>query len=232
MCAADLQPVKVAPSFEQMATSRVADLEASVNVLKADQDELKKIGKDFGLAYRLKNIVMWFKKPSKLRMEGKIGQQAALYIVNGATRFYSIPAIRLQKKDDLGAAAGKKYSLIEVGLISRMELASASGKYLRDEDVEGAHSHVFEVTYRGDNTTRYVVWIDPRTHVIRKREWYDGSGKLKAVFNYREVKEVSEGIWVPTKIEILNSDGVLAGVTTYSGLKVNQDLEDSLFQIS
>src|SRR5437660_4825293 len=78
------------PSFEDMATSRVADLEASVGVQKADQDELRKIGKDFGLAYRLKSVVMRFKRPGMLRMEGKIGQQSALYIVNGANRFYSI----------------------------------------------------------------------------------------------------------------------------------------------
>src|SRR5690348_4837181 len=45
-----------APTFEEMATARVSDLEASVNVDKADQEELKKIGKDFGMAYRLKNV--------------------------------------------------------------------------------------------------------------------------------------------------------------------------------
>src|SRR5437868_4668342 len=82
-CVMALPIGKVGPTFEEIATSKVTDLEANVNVLKADQDELKKIGKDFGMAYKLKGLTMRFKKPCMLRMDGKIGQESALYIVNG-----------------------------------------------------------------------------------------------------------------------------------------------------
>src|SRR5260370_41831036 len=77
------------PTYAEMATSRVADLEGTISVLKADQTELRKISRDFALAYQLHSFVMRFKQPDKLRMEGKIG----LYIVNGPIRFYSVPQL-------------------------------------------------------------------------------------------------------------------------------------------
>lgn len=221
-----------APTFEEMATAKVNDVQASVNVEKADQEELKKIGRDFGMAYKLKSIVMRFKKPSKLRMEGKIGSSPALYIVNGQTRFYSLPQIGIKKKDDLGASPGRRYSLLELGLISSQEASDAKAKYLREESMGDKPAHVFEVGYRGDDTMKYVLWVDPSSHVILKRDWLDGAGKLKATFNYREVKEVSSGVWVPTRIEIVNSEGNVAGITTYSEVKVNQGIPDSLFEIN
>jgi hypothetical protein len=216
------------PTFEEMATSRVADLQGSVSVVKADQSELRKISRDFALAYQLRSFVMRFKQPDKLRMEGRIG----LYIVNGPTRFYSVPQLGLKKKDDLGAAPGKRYSLLEVGLISKNELASTQGKFLRTEPVDGATANVFDVSYRGDETVKYTLWIDARTHVILKREWYDGAGKLKATFRYQDVKELAPGMWFPERIEISNSDGILAGITSCTEVKINQGLDDSYFQIS
>src|SRR5258708_464590 len=215
------------PTYAEMATSRVSDLEGTISVLKADQSELRKISRDFALAYQLHSFVMRFKKPDKLRMEGKIG----LYIVNGPIRFYSVPQLGIKKKDDMGASPGKRYSLLEVGLISKNELSSTEGKYLRDEPVDGASAHVFDVTYRGDDTVRYVLWIEPRTHIILKREWFDGAGKLKATFKYQEVKEIEPGVWFPRRIEIVNSEGILAGVTSCTEEKVNQGLPASIFQI-
>src|SRR5258707_10154532 len=168
---------------------------------------------------------MRFKKHYKVRMEGKIG----LYIVNGPIRFYSVPQLGIKKKDDMGASPGKRYSLLEVGLISKNELSFTEGKYLRDEQIDGSAAHVFDVTYRGDDTLRYVLWIDPRTHIILKREWFDGAGKLKATFKYQEVKEAEPGVWFPRRIEIVNNEGVLAGGTSCTEVQGNQGLADSTF---
>ena len=37
------------------------------------------------------------------------------------------------------------------------------------------------------------------------------------------------GVWMPTKMQVKNVDGKIAGETFYSGLKVNQNLSDTLF---
>ena len=45
------------------------------------------------------------------------------------------------------------------------------------------------------------------------------------------IQEVRAGIWFPTRIEAVNADRVLAGVTAYHDIKVNTGLPESLFSI-
>lgn len=221
-----------APRYEDLATAEVTDLQATAAVLKADQTELHKISKDFGMAYRLKSVTMRFKRPGKLRMDGKIGQESALYIVNGSTRYYSVPRLKLSKKDDLGAAPGKRYSLLEFGIASRGDLAALDAKHLRTESVDGISTHVFEVNYKGDESLKYILWIDPRSRVILKRDWLDSEGRLRASFVHKVLKEAAPGLWIPTRLEIRNAHGVLAAETEYSNIKINQNIPESFFTIT
>jgi outer membrane lipoprotein-sorting protein len=214
--------------LESLATSDLTDLQANVKVVKADQSELGKINRDFGMAYRLKNLTMRFKEPSKLRLDGSIGQM----IINGPSRIFKVPALHLTKKDDLGDSPGKRYNPLDLGLLTTSCLAATQSKFIKTETVDGKTSHVFEMTFKGDDSVRYMLWVDPKTHVIGKREWYDAAGKRKATFRYLEPKEVKTGLWIPTRIEILNGEDVVAGITVYEDLKVNQGLNDSLFEIS
>ncbi|MGC8666754.1 MAG: outer membrane lipoprotein-sorting protein [Chthonomonadales bacterium] len=220
------------PSLEALATDDLHDLQASVTVVKADQTELAKINRDFGFAYRLRDVVMRYKQPDKLRMEGRIGDTPAEYVVNGSTRTLAIPRLHFRKRDELGEAPGRRYSLLDLGLVARSDLPFIHSKYLRDEDVAGVATNVFELTFRGDSRLKYVLWVDPRTRVVRKRQWFDGDGKLKATFLYKDVKEVQDGLWFPTRVEILNGEGALAAVTQYSDLRINQGLADGLFEVS
>ncbi len=220
------------PSLDALATDSLRDLQASVTVVKADQAELAKINRDFGFAYRLRDVVMRYKQPDKLRMEGRIGETPAEYVVNGSTRTVAIPRLHFRKRDELGEAPGRRYSLLDLGLIARSDLPFIRSRYLREEEVAGVETSVFELTFRGDARLKYVLWVDPRTHVVRKRQWFDGEGKLKATFLYQDVKEVQNGLWFPTRVEILNGDGAVAAITQYSDLKINQGIADALFEVS
>ena len=221
-----------APRYEDLATAVVSDIQATMSVVKADQSELRKISKDFGMAYRLKSVTLRFKRPGKLRMEGRIGQEPALYIVNGSTRYYSVPRLKLAKKDDLGDSPGKRYSLLELGIVSRGDLAAIQPKYLRTEALDGVNTPVFEVGYKGDESFKYILWIDPRTHVILRRDWLDSAGKLRATFLHHDPKEIAPGVWLASRLEIRTGDGTTAAITEYTDVKVNQNLSDSLFDIS
>ena len=214
--------------LESLATSDLTDLQANVKVIKADQTELAKINRDFGMAYRLKSLTMRFKEPGKLRMDGSIGQ----LIINGSSRVFKVPALHLTKKDDLGDSPGKRYSPLDLGLLTSSCLAATHSKYLKSETIEGKALHVFEMTFKDDDSVRWVLWVNPKTHIVTRREWYDAAGKLKATFRYLEPKEVKPGFWMSTRIEILNGENVVAGITAYEDLKVNQGLNDSLFEIS
>jgi len=99
--------------------------------------------------------------------------------VNGSARHFRVPALHLSKKDDLGESPGKRYSLMDIGLLTRSSLRGVQSKYLRDEEVGGTATRVFEITFRDDNSVRYVIWLDPRTHLASKREWYDGHQEME-----------------------------------------------------
>jgi outer membrane lipoprotein-sorting protein len=217
-----------APRLEQMVATDLVDLQAKVSVVKADQAELAKITRDMGLFYRLNNLTLSYKEPNKLRMEGRIGH----LVFNGANRYFRVPALQISKKDDLGDSPGKRYSTLELGLLSRSFLAATQSRFLREETVDGTRAYVFDVSYRGDDTSRNVVWVDATTHALIKRDWLDGAGKRKATFLYLEPREVKPGIWFPTRIELRTADDVVAAVTAYSDVKVNQGLAETLFEIS
>src|SRR5438552_13241051 len=85
------------PRLNDLVTPELSDFQATVAVVKSDQSELEKINRDFGMAYRLKDLVMSYKEPNKLRMEGRIG----VLILNGSIRYYHIPQLRITKREDL-----------------------------------------------------------------------------------------------------------------------------------
>src|SRR5438034_313247 len=81
--------------------------------------------------------------------------------------------------------------------------------------VDGIPCAVFEMTYkdRDEDTSHCIVYIDPRTKVVRKREAYSQQGKRQATYYYKDLKEVVPGIWFPTRLEAENIDHVISGVT-------------------
>src|SRR5262249_40208326 len=131
-----------------------------------------------------------------------------------------------------GESPGKRYTLFDIGVLTPSALAVMESKYLRSEVQDGVTAQVFEMNYRGDDTSRFTIWVDLVRRVVLKRAWYNGSGKLKAVFLYQEHRQVRPGLWAPTRLEIRNGEDAVAGVTSYSDLKVNQGLDDKLFIIS
>ncbi len=215
-------------------TTPLQDLEATVRVSDADTKELEKIGKDFGNTYRFRKLSFQYKQPDKLRLEAHSSVLGlALLILNGPIRSYSVPKLHLKNKENLTNSPGKRQTLLEYGgLISQDTLHLMSSKYLRNETVDGNNLSIFELTYQGSSPggSYYLLWIDNKTHITVKREWYDSEKKLRATFKYSDPHEVEPGIWIPYKVEIKNAEGILAASTTFDDVKINQSLPDSLFE--
>lgn len=212
--------------------TKLSDLQARMRITQMDAKELEKIGKDFSMTYQIRNVTLQYKQPDKLRLSGKIHLLGeAQLIVNGTTRFYSVP--RLPKKiEDLERSPAKRLSLLEYGgLLSPETLRFMQGRFLREESVDGEKRLVFDMTYQGGAASHYRLWIDPETRIVCKREWLDGDDQLKATFLYSEPREVGEGVWLPTRIEVRNAEGATAATSTLESVKVNQGLSDDLFAI-
>lgn len=216
------------PRLNDLVTPDLSDFQATVAVVKSDQSELEKINRDFGMAYRLRDLTLSYKEPNKLRMEGRIG----VLILNGSVRYYKIPQLRITKREDLKSTPSQKRSLLDLGLLTPSTLECARSRFLKSDRIDETPTAVFEITFKGDDSARYVAWVDPKTHVVLKREWYGGDQKLRATFYYKNLQEVKPGIWMPTRIEVRNAEGAIAGITEYRDLRVNEGMDDSLFDVS
>ncbi|HLJ53820.1 MAG TPA: outer membrane lipoprotein-sorting protein, partial [Chthonomonadaceae bacterium] len=119
------------------------------------------------------------------------------------------------------------------GFISNGYLQTAEGEYLNTVDVKGITCALFRVSYKDKklDTSYRLLWIDPKTKIVVKREEYSQMHKLNGTFWYLDPKEVAPGIWFPTRLEAYNRDNQQAGVTLYRDVRVNQGLDDSVFRM-
>jgi outer membrane lipoprotein-sorting protein len=211
----------------------LTDLQASIHVTKLDLKELEKIGGDFSVPYRIRNLTLQYKQPDKMRLSGRIpilGE--AVLISNGALRFYSVP--RMDKKvEDLQKTPSRRITLLEYGgILSPETLHFMEGHFVREENWNDHPALVFDMIYQGAaSASHYRLWIDPDTHITCKREWYDRENRLRATFLYQEPREVAPDIWLPTRVVVKNAEGNVAAATTLNDMKVNQGLPDDLFAI-
>jgi outer membrane lipoprotein-sorting protein len=216
-------------------TTSCSDLEANVHVTKYDSAELEKIGSEFKTTYSLRNLTMQYKQPDKIRLEGHSPTRGdALMIMNGAVRYFEVPRLKIHKSENLENQPGRRQSLLEyVGLVSPGTLQFMEGKLLREEKAGERDALVYDMHYQGvPKGSYYRVWIDKETHITLKREWFDKEDKLRATFSYLDAREVSPGIWLPTKVEVKNAEGAAAATLSLSDIKVNQGLSDEPFTVT
>ncbi|MCW5935877.1 MAG: outer membrane lipoprotein-sorting protein [Fimbriimonadaceae bacterium] len=223
------------PTIESYINTNFKDVSFVAQVQNAKQAELRKINKDFADSYRFKSSQVWMKEPLMLRMEGKVEDTSIFFIVNGTKRLVRVPRANINQKEDLSRSPGKRQTPLDFGLLTPSLFKDFfQSKFVRSETRgDFAGCQVFDLTYipRLDDTSRHRVWVDSQMKFVRKREWYSqNGGKLLAIFTYDKPQQVS-GVYVPTRVTVMNSEGKVGGSTTYGSLKVNTGLPNSLFEI-
>lgn len=216
----------------ETVVTHVTDLSATLHVTTCEPKEMEKIGKDFARTYALRTLTLLYKQPGHLRLDGKSSTLGdATLILNGAQRFYAVPRFHLKKNEDLKDSPPKRQSLLEYGgLVAPETLSFMQAKYIKSEPLGNQETQVYDLFYRGVAAcSHYRVWIDPKTHITVKRAWYDSEKRLKATFFYLEPREVQDGFWIASRMEVNNADGVLAAVTKLDDVQINQGLSDDLF---
>lgn len=219
--------------IKDYVASKLDDFTATMKVTFHDDNALRKIGKDFGMVYQLRGDVrVKYKEENKLRLDARLGASEATLIVNGTKQYVRVAPL-INNTSDLGGAPGKRKTLLDVGLLSNGYLAYTQAEFQGTRPVDGVSCSVFRVSYRDKklDTSHRILWIDPRTKVVLKREEYSQIGKLNATFYYREPKEIDKGVWFPARIDVRNNEGQRAGETLYKDVKVNQGLEDKTFTL-
>ena len=218
-------------SIDAYLQKNFSDASFTARVKFANQKELGKINDDFGKSYRFSYSDLKVKEPFKVRVESNVEDTKVLYILNGTQLLIRIPRVKINSRQDLAKAPGRRQTLMDFGLLTPSLFNNFMvAKFVRMDRASG--NAVFDITYIPalDDTSRHRVWIDPEKKYIMKREWYGQRGGQAATFFYTNPKNVG-GVWMPTTVKVQNNDGKLAGETSYEGLKVNQGLDDSLFSV-
>lgn len=209
----------------KQATGDFKDVTLTCKVVQADQKELRKIGKDFGKTYEFKSTNIYFKAPNKTKMESKLGLVKVEIIINGDRKLTSIPPIRYRKKEDISDKPHKRQTDLDIGMVTE--------SLWRDYIVLGndSDSSVHRVTIARENARdkKIVCWVDDKTLKLLKVEKYESDGKLIARYIYSGHSLVNGIAWVPSKIQVYNCDGKLAGTTSYENIKINSGIPDSVF---
>lgn len=210
---------------------KIDDFSLTMRVGQYDEREGSKISKDFGSIYKLKgDVKMRYKEENRVRFDGNIGTATYTFIVNNTKQIVR-SSIGLKDVRDIGTAPGKRKTLLDVGFLSRGYLAYTEAEFKRMQEVKGINCALFRVSYRdkSQDTSHRLVWIDPKTKITVKKEEYSQQGKLNATYYYLDPKEVSQGIWFPTKVEAWNKQDKKAGDLLYREIKLNVGVEDSIF---
>ena len=218
---------QAAPSISSLTSSGIKTLQASSEIVTENQDQLKTIDGDIALAYRLHRGSVVYEQPGKLRIDASIPHLVSgYYVINGNQKLTVAPFTH--KVQDTTGAPGKRQTLMDFGFIPPELLTDYNATFLRRE--AGLLCFQIQPKQAGE-TEKDLVWIDPKTHITVQRYNYGRDGKLTKILRYVNPVQVSPGIYVPTRVELYNTQNKLAGATVYQNIRVNQPVSDSLFKI-
>jgi hypothetical protein len=215
--------------FDQTA---LRDFNASTAIVQKNDEALNKIGRNFAQGYRVRSSTIWYKEPSKLRVDAKAGFLSVRYVINGTRKATQVPGLHINKVKDIAGHPGEAQGMLDSGIITRSFLAnSVASRFVGRRKLEGREVPVFEFWYTADKVSRHhLLWMDPEKKIILRHDVDNRHGGPWVRYVLKQPIQVS-GIWVPTRLEVYDAEGQLAAVTRYTQVKVNSGVSEGLFRL-
>lgn len=225
--AEDTPAVTLDTATKKLATGKIKDMSATLRVTETNWRELEKCGTDFKRTYYFKRMNVAYQYPNKTRMETKALGTTLLIIFNGDTRYYKVPL--KTETSSVAGQPGQKQGLLQFGIYAPDYLTlDYEPHFVREEK----NLQLIRLTQRRSVNKSYeLIWVNPKTHIIERRQSWNGDNVLTMELRYKDVKEARPGIFVPYRIEIYNPEGKLGAAQAVENLTVNTGLADALFAI-
>jgi outer membrane lipoprotein-sorting protein len=213
---------------KKLVTEKIKDMSATLRVTETNWRELEKCGSDFKRTYYFKRMNVAYQYPNRTRMETKALGSTLLIIFNGDTRYYKVPF--KTETSSVAGQPGQKQGLLQFGIYAPDYLTlDYEPHFIRAEN----NLQLIRLTQRRSTNKSYeLVWVNPKTHIIERRQSWNGDNVLTMELRYKDVKEARPGIFVPNRIEIYNPEGKLGAAQAVENLTVNTGLADALFATS
>ncbi len=227
--ATPVAPVTSASIVATRANNKIKDLVTNlvVNDDETNRDELKKIGGAFATTYSVKRMHVSYKFPNRARFEGKIAGVPALLVYNGDSKLFKVLFKKIQ---DVKGQPGQKQSLLDLGIFAHDWLTTDWEPHFLGRR-NGLDQ--YKLTQRDtDNHSYDLISVNPKNYIIENLKTYNGDKILQKEIRFKNPVLIQPGIWVPSRVEVLNQYGKVGAVQTLEGTKVNAGISDDLFQIS
>jgi len=211
------------------AEASLADMRAEMVITEADKKNVRGMGEGYGDLLKLQKAVILYKKPDLIRYDGYARGIRATYIQNGYTKL--IIAAMVRHKEDVRNDPGKRQDTLDLGFLSS-RLWTDNRVTVVSTERNGSLKLKFVPKF-GDRDERHdMVWVDPGTLRVLKREKYRGSGELRVKMVYSDFERLTEKLPIATTSNMFNNEGESLGSVAYRGVKVNTGLVGSLFSLS
>jgi len=205
--------------YNYAVPSSIHSIVAKAKTVSANQDELKKIGADYGDAYRIKEATYTFTAPDRLEYKTHVGIVTVTYVTTNTERIVS--GSIFHSKSDITKDITKRNTLAALGLLPVNYLDTMRVQYIGQDVVNGIQTQAFLMRYITDLPTdnrRFEYWIDPAKHyIVQKRVW-GGDGNQHETIQYKNPQQVLPGFWMPTIAEAYTPQMQLAGVVAYENI--------------
>jgi outer membrane lipoprotein-sorting protein len=210
----DGQGTEPGQDINSYVSPKLDDFTATMKVMSHNDDAGAKINKDFPMIYQLKgDVKVQYKEENKLRLDARLKTANIIFVVNGTKQIVVAKSIGINTTTNLGPNPGKRKTLLDVGMLSEGYLAYSNAEFKGMVNYSGVNCAKYRLWYKDKSDTSFrLVWIDPKT-----------------TYTYLDPKEIAPGIWFPTHVAATNNEGQKAGELSYNDVKVNQGIDDSVF---
>lgn len=149
-------------------------------------------------------------------------------------RWIFVPAVnmvrRIAARDSRSSFVGSDFSYEDV---SGRDIEADSHTLAREEKLNDADCYVVESVSKGPaDFTKKISWIDKKTYLPLKEEYYDAQGELARVFTADKIENIAGGgktYPTVTRRTIKNVKSEHATEVVFSGVAYGIGLEDNVF---
>jgi outer membrane lipoprotein-sorting protein len=211
------------------AEAGLKDFRADMVITEANKKNVSGMGEGYADILKLQKAIIQYKKPDKIRYDGFAQGIQLAYVQNGYTKL--IFGAMIRHKENVKDAPGKRQDTLDLGFLS--------SQLWKDNNVSivpgGGNGEVklkLDPKLGGNDKRHDLVWVDPKTLRVLKREKYRGSGELRIRFTYGDFEMLAGKLPIATMSTMYDPDGHELGSVKYKNLKSNVGLSDGLFSLS
>jgi outer membrane lipoprotein-sorting protein len=204
------------------------DIRATMVITDSAKKGVKDINPALLDALNVKQVDLFYSRPNKYRAEAMAKGMQITWVLNGDRQLISAPGLMIRKVENIGDKPGKWRTSLDMGFVSDQLWSDFKVYLLTQKKTECK----LKLVPKGEKAKRHeIIWVEPSTMKLLKRERHGGEGDLKVRYVYSDFKKVGK-LPVAQQAKIYDPQGDFAGTVEYRNMKGNTGVSPSLFSLT